>query len=167
VLAAYAAGAKFEPLGVPIGGPAPSEIGARLDEVREWVAERERAGRGSLRVGCRKVGGRQIGTNLIPGRAWLDDYGQVWALLGVRGDVRSLGGLADQARTACPRLVPRVQGHPMKALRLADRWQQLVATVRWIDERQTRGMYLRGQVPVPPQARLRAVSGRRASAGRR
>jgi hypothetical protein len=36
----------------------------------------------------------------------------------------------------------------MEVLRLADRWETLLATVRWIDERQVPGMYLR-QVDVP------------------
>ena len=31
----------------------------------------------------------------------------------------------------------------MRALRLAERWDKLLATVRWIDERQVPGMYLR------------------------
>jgi hypothetical protein len=36
----------------------------------------------------------------------------------------------------------------MQLLSLADRWDKLLATVRWIDERQSPGMYLR-QVDVP------------------
>ena len=36
----------------------------------------------------------------------------------------------------------------MQLLKLADRWDKLLATVRWIDERQSPGMYLR-QVDVP------------------
>jgi len=36
----------------------------------------------------------------------------------------------------------------MELLKLADRWQELLATVQWIDERQSPGIYLR-QVDVP------------------
>jgi len=51
---------------------------------------------------------------------------------------------------ALPSGPPRtwVQRHPMRTLRLADRWHRLLATVRWIDERQLPGMYVR-QLDVP------------------
>jgi hypothetical protein len=46
------------------------------------------------------------------------------------------------------RLVPWVTGHPMRALRLAGAWDKLLDTVRWIEQRQALGMYLR-QIDVP------------------
>jgi hypothetical protein len=48
----------------------------------------------------------------------------------------------------CPRLAGWLARRPMQALRLADCWDQLLATVQCIDERQAPGMYLR-QVDVP------------------
>ena len=39
-------------------------------------------GHGPLRVEYKKVGGRLVGANLIPCRAWVDGYDQAWALLG-------------------------------------------------------------------------------------
>jgi hypothetical protein len=41
-----------------------------------------------------------------------------------------------------------LERRPVKALELAADWASLLATVRWIDERQAPGMYLR-QVDVP------------------
>jgi hypothetical protein len=90
----------------------------------------------------------QIGANLIPGRAWVDGYQQAWALLGAAGEIRRLAELTEQTRAACPRLVPWLTAHPVRALALAPDWAQLLATVDWIDRRQTPGMYLR-QVDVP------------------
>jgi hypothetical protein len=148
LLAAFSSGQPWEPLGVPIRGPAPGEIAERLGAVQEWVADWQRAGRGPLRVEYRQIGGRSVGSNLIPCRAWLDSYEQVWKLLGVVGDVLQLTELTEATEAACPRLVPWVQQHPMRTLRVADRWQRLLATVRWIDERQLPGMYVR-QVDVP------------------
>jgi hypothetical protein len=148
LLAGFASGQPFEPLGVPIRGPAPGEIAERLGAVQEWVADWQRAGRGALRVEYRKIGGRRVGSNLIPCRAWLDGYDQVWKLLGVAADVRLLAELAEATQATCPRLLPWVQRHPMRTLGLADRWHRLLATVRWIDERQQPGMYVR-QVDVP------------------
>jgi len=148
LLTAFASGLDWEPLGLPLRGPAPGEIGERLGEVQEWVGEWERAGRGPLRIEYKKVGGRHVGSNMIPGRAWIDGYDQAWALLGVRNQVHRLTELAEATRKSCPLLVPWVARRPMKALRLEARWRQLLATVRWIDQWQWPGMYLR-QVDAP------------------
>jgi hypothetical protein len=148
LLAAFTAGQEWVPAQVPLRGPGPAEIGERLAEVQDWAAEWERAARGPLRVEYKKVGGRHIGTNLIPCRAWVDGYDQAWALLGTQGEVRRLTELADRTKADCPRLVPWLERRPVKALELAGDWASLLATVRWIDERQVPGMYLR-QVDVP------------------
>ncbi len=148
LLTAFAAGTDWEPLGVPLRGPVAGEIAERLAEVQEWAAEWGRAGRGPLRVEYKKVGGRQVGSNMIPARAWIDGYDHVWELLGVRADVRSFSSLVRATADSCPRLVPWVTRRPMQLLRLADLWDKLLATVRWIDERQSPGMYLR-QLDVP------------------
>jgi hypothetical protein len=148
LLAAFAEGNDWEPLGVPLRGPAVGEIGGRLAEVQAWAAEWALAARGPLRVEYKKVGGRHVGTNLIPCRAWIDGYDQAWELLGVRAEVRRFRSLADVTAGSCPQLVPWLTRRPMQLLKLAGRWDKLLATVRWIDERQSPGMYLR-QVDVP------------------
>jgi hypothetical protein len=148
LLTAFAGGTDWEPLGVPLRGPAAGEIGGRLAEVQGWAAEWALAARGPLRVEYKKVGGRHMGANLIPCRAWIDGYDQAWELLGVRAEVRRFLTLADATAGSCPRLVPWLARRPMQLLKLAGRWDQLLATVLWIDERQSPGMYLR-QVDVP------------------
>jgi hypothetical protein len=146
LLARFAAGLDWEPLGIPIRGPSAAQIGESLAEVRQWAAEWAEAGRGPLRLEYRQVGGRHFGTNSIPGRAWLDSYEDTWALLRVGSEVRCLTGLLEAVTGT--RLVPWVTLHPMRALRLASDWDKLLAVVRWIEQRQTHGMYLR-QVDVP------------------
>ena len=148
LLTAFADGADWEPLGFPLRGPGPGEIGGRLGEVQDWAGEWERARLGELRVEYKKVGGRHVGSNLIPGRAWIDSYDEAWRLLGVLAEVRRFTELAEATRESCPRLVPWVGRHPMKALQLSQVWEQVLGTVRWVDERQRPGMYLR-QVDVP------------------
>jgi hypothetical protein len=148
LLTALGEGQDWEPLSVPLRGPAPGEIAGRLAEVQQWAAEWTRAGRGPLRVEYKKVGGRQVGANLIPGRAWIDGYNQAWQLLGVNAEVGRFLSLRDATAGSCPRLVPWLARRPIQLLRLADRWEEMLATVRWIDERQSPGMYLR-QVDVP------------------
>ena len=61
---------------------------------------------------------------MIPCRAWIDGYDQLWALLGVQGEVRRLTKLAEATRETCPPLVSWLTRDPMKALRLKARWIQ-------------------------------------------
>lgn len=148
LLQAFAAGQPWKPLDIPLRGPGPAELGARLADVQAWAGEWTRAARGPLRVEYKQIGGRLIGTNTIPARAWLDGYDQAWELLGIRAEIRSLGVLIDQTKAECPRLVCWLERRPVKGLVLAGDWVSLLATVRWIDERQAPGMYVR-QVDVP------------------
>jgi len=146
LLRRFAAGEDWEPLGLPIRGPSARQIGEHLAEARQWAAEWAGAARGLLRVEYKPVGGRHFGANSIPDRAWVDGYDDVWALLKVGSDVRRLTGLIEAARDT--RLVPWLTAHPMRALRLADDWDRLLATITWIERRQVPGMYLR-QVDAP------------------
>jgi hypothetical protein len=147
LLSGFADGEEWVPLSIPIRGPSARQLGEHLADVRQWAAEWAAfAARGPLRVEYKQVGGRHFGANSIPARAWLDSYDGAWALLGVRPDVRRLTGLIDAARGT--RLVPWLTGHPMRALRLADEWDRLMATVKWIEQHQAPGMYLR-QVDAP------------------
>jgi hypothetical protein len=147
LLVRFAAGQDWVPLSIPIRGPSARQIGEHLGEVRQWAAEWAAAAAGGpLRVEYKQVGGRHFGANSIPARAWLDSYDEAWALLRVGAEARRLAELIEAARGT--RLVPWLTGHPMRALRLADDWDRLLATVRWIEQRQAPGMYLR-QVDAP------------------
>jgi hypothetical protein len=134
---------QWVPLRFAVRGPQPAEIGERLVEVRSWVAAWARA---PLRVEYKRVGGRHFGANEIPCRAWLDTPDDAWKLLGTAGQVRELGELL--AAAEAERVGDWVVRNPLKALAAADRWDRLLAVVRWIDERQRPDMYLR-QVDVP------------------
>jgi hypothetical protein len=148
LLAAFAAGQDWVPLAIPLRGPGPAELGERFGDAQDWAGEWQRAGLGPLRVEYKKVGGRHVGSNMIPGRAWLDGYDEAWTLLGTRAEVRRLTELTDRTRAQGPRLVPWLERRPIKALELADDWPGLLGCVRWIDEHPAGGLYLR-QVDVP------------------
>lgn len=134
---------EWVPLRFPVHGPQPAEIGERFAEVRAWAAEWARA---PMRVEYRRVGGRHFGGNEIPCRAWLDSPDDTWSLLGAAREVRTLTELLAAARS--DGVGDWVARYPLRALAVRDRWDRLLAVVRWIDERQRPGMYLR-QVDVP------------------
>ena len=145
LLARFAVGQDWEPLGIPIRGRPPARSAST------WPRSASGPPSGPLppraaRCAWSTSRSAAFGANSIPGRAWLDNYEEVWALLRVGAEVRRLAGLIEAARGT--RLVPWLTGHPMRALRLADDWDRLLATVRWIEQRQAPGMYLR-QVDVP------------------
>jgi hypothetical protein len=146
LLGRFASGLDWEPIGMPLRGPSARQLGEQFAEVQRWVAEWSKASTGPLRVERKRVGGRHFGTNSIPCRAWLDSYDETWSFLKVRAEVRRLTELIEGTRGT--RLIPWIAAHPMRALRLADEWRRLLATVRWIELRQVPGMYLR-QVDVP------------------
>lgn len=148
LLTAFLSGQEWAPLDVPLRGPGPAEIGERLAEVQAWAAEWERVERGPLRVEYRQVGGRLVGANRLPGRAWVDSYAQAWELLGARREISELTRVTDQAKAECPRLLPWLEANPVKALQLAGDWGRIIATIRWIDEHQRDDLYVR-QVDVP------------------
>jgi hypothetical protein len=104
-LTAFACSQGWDPFSVPVRGPAPREIAQHFGEVQAWAEQWERANRKLMRIEYRKVGGRVIGSNTIPCRAWIDSYDQLWVLLGVRRDVDRFIELLDATREVCPRLV--------------------------------------------------------------
>jgi len=148
LLSVFASGQDWAPFGVPLRGPSAGELAERLGEVQAWAGRWEQADRKLIRLEYKKVGGRAIGSNHIPCRAWIDSFGQLWALLGVGRDVRRFAELAGATAASCPRLVPWMTAHPMRVLGLAGCWAELVGTVRWIADCQRRDMYLR-QIDVP------------------
>lgn len=144
-LARLASGEPWRPLSVPIRGPRSGELASRFEEVRGWVARWEAEPR--LRLEYKRVGGRTLGVNTIPARAWIDDEETLWALLGAADDVRTFRTLHESA-AGMPRIAAWMAANPMKVLGLAGDWRAITATVRWVEERALPGMYLR-QIDVP------------------
>ena len=148
-LTAYARGAEFEPIDVPLRGPAAGELGAHFDAAREWVRlwEAEAAQPTGIRLEYREVGGRVIGANRLPARAWIDDFERLWAVLSVEPVVRRFTGLLDAA-AHLPAVQRWAAANPLKALGHAAQWSELLATVAWIQAHPQPGSHLR-QVDVP------------------
>jgi hypothetical protein len=147
-LAAIADGRPWEPVGVPIRAPSPTEVASAFGEVQDWMKQWRGPAAARMRVEYRPIGGRAIGTNMVPGRAWLDTPEQLWSLLGVTPRVRRFADLVAATRDDVPTLLPFIAAHPMKVLTHEAVWPTLLDVVRWIAEHATPDMYLR-QVDVP------------------
>jgi hypothetical protein len=147
-LTRFASGQPWEPLGLPIRGPAAAELAARFTDAQAWARGWAGTHRGLIRVEHKQVGGRVIGVNTIPCRAWIDGYQQLWRLLDVEAEVARFSAALDQAKALMPAVADWMIAHPVKVLALAPDWDRILGTVRWIDQRATQGLYLR-QVDVP------------------
>lgn len=144
LLRAYANGDPFQPIEVPLRGPKPSQVGDDIAAAREWVAALDAGRRNDTRYALhwQKIGGRQIGRNLLPIRSVVSSIEQACALLGVTTMVRrfdELLALADQH----PRVRDWIVGHPHRALELEHEMPQLIAAYVWLDGHRQSQRYLR------------------------
>lgn len=148
LLRAHARGELFTPLEIPLRAPGVSQIGERLGEVQDWIADLDAGSRDGARYTLRykQVGGQRVGRNQIPTHAVLERYDQAWTLLGVRRDVAAF----DEMVAAAPDARSRdwLLSAPMLALEYAHEWPRIVAAYRWLDGARGSGRYLR-QIDAP------------------
>lgn len=135
-------GKPWQPFAVSLRGPRAGELADRFGEVREWVRLWDQAEH--VRLERARIGGRAIGVNEIPRKAWIDSFDQLCTLLRVTPAARRFERLLELTP---PSLAEWVLAHPMKVLEAADSWERILATVGWI-ETCPAGLYLR-QVDVP------------------
>jgi hypothetical protein len=147
-LSMYASGQPWQPLSVGIRGPRAADLAASFGDAQAWVRAWERVDGTLVRVEHKRLGGRLIGANSIPCRAWIDGYPQLWKLLGADRDVAAFGAAVDRTKDVAPALTDWVMAHPARVLSLADDWDAILATVAWIGDHPSAGTYIR-QIDVP------------------
>lgn len=148
LLRAVASGGALEPIEVPLGGPRASELGDRLGEVQDWIADLESGRRGGARFDLRykQIGGRAFGKNAIPSHAVVSSFDQAWALLDVRPQVRQFQEMLSSAPD--DRVAQWLLAAPVTALSHAGDWPALIAAFGWLDASRRSGRYLR-QIDAP------------------
>jgi hypothetical protein len=138
--------AAWKPIAYTLHGPTAGELAADLAAARRWAASWEHVP--GLRVEHRRVGGRLIGANDVPAKAWVDGIDQAWVALGVVTQAGEFIRLLADTRHRAPRLAGWILAHPMRLLELAPVWTALVDAALWIDQHAHQPLYLR-QVDVP------------------
>jgi len=147
-LAAFAAGREFTPVSVSLRAPTARDIAADLGAVREWARAWRAENGGPLRVEYKPIGGRTIGGNEVPARAWIDGYPQLWSLLGAGRQPRRFADLVTMTRDVAPAVADWMLSCPHVVLGVEEIWPRLLDTVRWIDANASPELYLR-QLDVP------------------
>ena len=148
LLARYVSGDGWEPIGLPLRGPTVSDVasdfGAAQDWARSWLA----TARHGFRIECATVGGRVVGFNEVPRRAWVDSFDQAWRILKVNDLVREFDEATLLAEAKAPLLAAWARANPMALLATRDSWPDLLRTVQWIDQSATANHYLR-EIDIP------------------
>ena len=148
LLARHASGEGWEPIGLPLRGPTAtdlaSDFGAAQDWARSWLAP----ARHGFRIENATVGGRVVGINEVPRRAWVDSFEQAWRILKVDHLVREFDSAVALADVDAPRLAEWARANPMAALTVGDIWADLLRTIRWVDQSAASNRYLR-EIDVP------------------
>jgi hypothetical protein len=120
----------------------------RFDAARRWADKFEVDARGHdgqprFRTEYRAVKGRNVGSNQLPARIWLESLEQLCALIGTTAELHALEEVLDVTRQALPQALPWVASHPLEAVQARDIWARVLATVTWVAARETSHLYLR------------------------
>ncbi len=147
LLASLAGGESVFPRRFACRGPSSAELSDRFPEVRDWIA-RLSAAAGAYRIEWRSVNHRIVGANELPEAIWIDSLDDALSLIGKRRAADRFASLvaltSEKQRALKPWLVKR----PLRALELADQWQELLAVVSWLQAHPRPGIYLR-QMDLP------------------
>ncbi|MDG4797001.1 Wadjet anti-phage system protein JetD domain-containing protein [Micromonospora sp. WMMD1082] len=143
-----AQGTPPTPVSVALKGPNVTAIADQFGDVQQWASRWRQTDGSTVRVEYRRVGGRLVGTNQLPHKAWIDTPDALWRTLGVRQLVDRYQVLLDLTHSASPAVAQWAMEHPMKVLHHHQDWTRLLDTATWIGRHGNPATYLR-QVDVP------------------
>jgi hypothetical protein len=148
LLAKYASGDGWEPIGLSLRGPTVSDVASDFGAAQDWARSWLDPARHGFRIECTTVGGRVVGFNEVPRRAWVDSFEQACRILKVNDLVREFDKATSLAEAKVPRLAAWARANPMALLATRDSWPDLLRTVQWIDQSAAASHYLR-EIDVP------------------
>lgn len=132
LLTSFAEGTPWSAWSIGIRGPSTADLAANYATVQEWLRAWRAPDADTIRIEDKRLGGRTFGANNVPGRAWVDSYQQLWALLGVAAEVDWFIDALRAARERLPRVAEWMLKHPASALAHRQVWTPLIDTVHWI-----------------------------------
>lgn len=137
------------PLRLPLRGPAPRDLGARFDEVSDWVRHWVQAEqRRRLSLEWREVNSREIGRNRLPVAVHFPDRDGALALLGKVEAAQAFDALRGEILGQFPQLAAWIAHAPLRVLDLRAQWPRLLAVLHWLRAHPRPGVYLR-QLELP------------------
>lgn len=129
------------PLRLSLRAPASSDLSDRFEAVREWIGEISRASH--VRIEWREWTHRVQGRQRLPAAVWIDSPQDALTLIGRTREAERYRTLWRQTSAAQPALLAWLADYPVRALDFADRWEQLLAVVGWLQAHPRPGVYVR------------------------
>lgn len=134
------------PVALTLKAPGAADLSDRFDVVRDWV--RAMADIQQVRIDWQERNHRMHGTQRLPAAAWIDTLQDAFTLIGKGHEVQCFRAQWQQTTALQPALLVWMAKRPLQALQHADRWEQLLAVVAWLQASPRPGVYLR-QVDAP------------------
>lgn len=146
VLAGLISGATLFPRRLVLKAPTSAELASKYAQAKQWVAQL--AALPHLRVEYRDIHHRLLGSNRLPDAVYVDSLEDAVAVLQCAGEVSRFRRILAETRGRLPEALPWVQQYPLRALELADEWDQLLSIALWLKKHPRPGIYLR-QIELP------------------
>jgi hypothetical protein len=146
LLAGMVSGESIFPRRLTLKGPTTVQMSEHFNAVRTWIAKLSALPH--YRVAMREVRHRVLGANEMPAAVWVDTLDDALVILGKRREAKRFETLIERTRVRQPVLLEWVARKPLKALELANVWDQLLDVVDWVKLHPRPGVYLR-QVDIP------------------
>ena len=139
----YACGSDWQPVVLPVRGPAARDVLDRFEDVRRWTADFEAQARGRFEVEYRQVAGRHLGSNRVPARVRVARFEDLCAILGTGAEVSVLTKLLLATASRLPQLEAWARERPGLVLDNREVWERVLATAEWMSGHDRSRLYLR------------------------
>ena len=147
LLSAMVTGESLFPLRLLLKRPNSRQLSDHFPEVRDWITQLTDAA-GSYRIVRRTLNHRVLGSNEIPSELWIDSMDDALSLIGKRRDAEEFRQMIELTHEREPALLPWLAKRPLRALKLAEAWFNLLRLVGWLRNHPRPGIYLR-QIDLP------------------
>ena len=126
--------------------PTSLQMRDRFADVRSWATDIRSARH--VRIVGRTARHRVLGTNSLPGEAWVDTADDAAAMIAKRRQLAAFRRLLAVVGDRQPALVSWLGKRPLRALEIGPDWEGLLGVVEWLQEHPRPGVYVR-QMDVP------------------
>lgn len=131
----------FFPKKLNLKTPSSTELAQSFEEVREWVKEIQALSH--YRVEMKQINHRVLSHNVIPHQVWLDNLDAAVAVIGKQIELARFKEMINVTTRRQDGLSAWLLRRPLYAVKLADRWLQLLDMVDWVLLRPKPNIYLR------------------------
>jgi hypothetical protein len=144
LLRAKLVGEQLFPKQLRLRRPTAKDLGARFDEVRQWIRALEEGSRThGYTLQLEQIVHRQLGRNSVPGHVVVPTEADALRMIGKTRAAERFNALRARISTAFPVLESWIAKHPMKVLEHEERWDRLLSVLRWFADHPHSGLYRR------------------------